>query len=144
MYLEWIVLCRMYLLQSNLECRHISHNGVKHFLCKILNFEVAQISMDIMAASTDNMIASVTILGGWSSLKVRLPWPPRSTWHWLLTDCQSSRLSVSASMLNGDWYRVHIGDSNMSQFGELSKSALQIWFQSDSWLTPNRLPTDSH
>ena len=44
-----------------------------------------------------------------------------------------------------------VGDETRSQFGELSKSALQIWrafqisspiwFPSDSWLTPDWLPT---
>ena len=40
--------------QNYLERRHNSHNEVKHFLCKILRFEVAQTSMDIMADSADN------------------------------------------------------------------------------------------
>ena len=56
--------------------------------------------------------------------------------------------------LGTDTESKFIGDSNRSQFGELSKSALQIWLPSGSWqttdwlltdwLTPNRLWTDSH
>ena len=42
---------------SKLECRHNSHNGAKHFLCKTFHFEVPQTLMDIMAASADNMTA---------------------------------------------------------------------------------------
>ena len=47
---------------SKLECRHTSHNGAKHFLCKTFHFEVPQTLMDIMAASADNMTVSVDII----------------------------------------------------------------------------------
>ena len=57
------------------------------------------------------------------------------------------------SVMGTDTESKFIGDSNRSQFGELSKSALQIWLPSDSWqttdwlltyswLTPDWLPTD--
>ena len=32
--------------------------------------------------------------------------------------------------------------NQLSKFGELSKSALQIWLPKDSWQTPDWLPTD--
>ena len=46
------------------------------------------------------------------------------------------------SVMGTDTESKFIGDSNRSQFGELSKSALQIWLPSDSWRTPDWLPTN--
>ena len=73
---------------SSLGRRHITHNGVKHFLFKILHFDVAQTSIDIMTASAAYMTASVTILG-----QVKAT----SKWDNLFKNCAKPQLQVDSS-----------------------------------------------
>ena len=57
--------------------------------------------------------------------------------HWTLKQTLRNLLEMTLGL------NLESCPNQVSKFGELSRSALQVWLPSDSWQTPGRLLTDS-